>query len=490
MKDVNVYSAVRWSAVAKYGAQAVDFVTSIIVARLVMPEAYGLMSMALVLIGFLSILQSLGFGPAIIQRKTISQALLSTLFIANLVLSLAMVVVVAGAAPLFGWIYRDQRVTWVMLALTVQFVLNSFGLVPNALLTRKMRFGALAAVDIAAALVRLVVAIGLAYRGWEVWALVWSSAISAAAQSLCLWIAAHWRPRLWFRYKHLRNVIGFSSGITGVSVLAYLGWSSGNFIIGALLGAAALGPFSIACRLMFFPKEAIGDVVLRVFFPVFSRCQDNHQELGSVFLKVMEAIALVAFPCVFGLVAVAPTMIDWLLGPKWNEAVPVMYGLTGIALVSLVLPVANHLYMAKGRTGPLFGWAVARFLAMVAATAVGCYWGTPGVAIAWSVATVLTGLPNLSSALSFVQGLRSIHLAQRLFPYILSAAFMCASVVVLAAFLREAQVPSRTTVLLSVAAGVVIYAILITATRPASVLLLLRLLWMPAGDNRQPQVSL
>jgi PST family polysaccharide transporter len=467
VKDVNVYSAVRWSAVAKYGAQAVDFVTSIIVARLVMPEAYGLMSMALVLIGFLSILQSLGFGPAIIQRKTISQALLSTLFIANLVLSLAMVVVVAGAAPLFGWIYRDQRVTWVMLALTVQFVLNSFGLVPNALLTRKMRFGALAAVDIAAALVRLVVAIGLAYRGWEVWALVWSSAISAAAQSLCLWIAAHWRPRLWFRYKHLYTVLGFSGWVTASSVVSYFGRSAGDFIIGTFLGASALGPFSIASRFMFFAREAIADVIMRVFFPLFARTQDDDAKLAAVFLKVTEAICLVSFPFVLGLVAIAPALVDFLLGPKWKAAVPVMYGLSGVAMLYPVLVPTGHLFLAKGKTKLMFIWDVVRISISIGGIAVGCYWGILGVAVAWSLAAIIAAIPTVVNAIGTVTNLSFSQWVATLMPYMALAGTMALAVLILRTILAQDNLTPVADVGIASSSGLFVYCLFLLAIRPA-----------------------
>ena len=461
MNGSNVYSAVRWSALAKYAVQGTELVSSVIVARLVMPEAYGLMGMALVAIGFLSVLQNLGFAPAVIRRTSVSQGFLSTLFLANLAFSTLSVVTLLALAPLFASVYGDARVSPVMSLLGLVLLIYALGMIPGALLTRRMYFSRLAAVEIGATLIRCMIAICLAYAGWEVWALVSSSVVGAGFHTLGVWLAARWRPRLWFRWVHLREVVGFAAGVTGTRIVNYGSRSMADFLVGALLGAHALGIYSVAARFMLLPREAIGDVVMQVFYPVFSRIQQEDQTLARTIVRVCGAIALVAFPCVFGLVAVAPLLVEEILGTKWTSAIPVMYALAPVGAIYAILVPASHIYLVKGRTDIMFAWELVRALLVMGCIILSVRWGILGVAVGFAVANGLLALPNLWVPMRLVKGLSVLRLLREIFPYAVCAALMCVCVIWLRMTLKDNGFGAKETLAICVGAGIIVYAFLV-----------------------------
>ena len=264
---MDVYSGVRWSAVAKYGTQAVDVVTSIIVARIVAPEAYGLLGMAIIITGFLMVFQSLGFGSALIQRKEINDTLTSSLFFVSLAVCLGLAAGLVAVAPLCSWVYDDDRVGPIVAVSSLMFVFSSLSLIPSSLLTRRLAFQRLAWVDISVSAVRAVSAISLALAGWGVWALVWSSIAGSAVHALFLYMACDWRPRWLFSWSEVRGVFGFGANLTGCSIFNYFARNADNFIIGAFLGATPLGYYSLAYRILLFPCDSVTGVLTRVLFP-------------------------------------------------------------------------------------------------------------------------------------------------------------------------------------------------------------------------------
>jgi len=469
VKDVNVYSAVRWSAVAKYGAQAVDFVTSIIVARLVMPEAYGLMSMALVVVGFVNVLQGLGFGPAIIRRKRLSQSLLSTLFCANLAFSVVLAVAVTLAAPLMSSIYGEPRVKAIVIVLVIPFFCSCLATIPTAILTRKLRFRSLAIVDILAAVVRLAVGVTLARLGWEVWALVGSSAASSGIHTIATWLSAGWRPRMWFRMKQLLTVLEFSGSVTATSIVIYFSRSGIDFLVGFFLGPSALGTFSIATRIMLFPREAIADVVMRVFFPVFSKLQHDNEALLATYGRVLGAIAFLAFPCVFGVVSVAPLLIEVLLGPKWKPAVPVIVWLSGVAALYPLFVPTTAVLMAKGKASLILGLEITRAALTLCAIAIACHWDVATVAAAWTGSNVVMAFPTYRALASRLPGISVTDIFATVFPYVCGCLFMVLFVIAIDVVLAFAGVPSIPTLVILVTMGALLYGGVVLAMRAPAI---------------------
>lgn len=168
-QEMDVYSAVRWSALSKYGAQGMQFVVSIVLARILAPEYFGLLGMATVVTGFVKVFKNLGFGSVIIQRKEIDDKLLSTLFWVNLGVCILITGVLLGLAPLAAMMYSDPRVTALVMVLSLNFIVTGFSTIPSSLLQRRLQFKKLAIREVGGVIVSGATAITMALLGFGVW---------------------------------------------------------------------------------------------------------------------------------------------------------------------------------------------------------------------------------------------------------------------------------------------------------------------------------
>jgi O-antigen/teichoic acid export membrane protein len=473
--QMDVYSGVRWSAVAQYGSQAVQVVTSIIVARIVAPEAYGLLGMAIVVTGFLMVFQSLGFGSALIQRKEINETLTSSLFFVNIAFAALLAAGLVAAAPLCSRVYGDDRVGPIIAVLSLTFILGSLGLIPSSLLTRRLEFQRLAWVDIATSAVSAASVVALALADWGVWALVWSSVLGMAARTVFLFIVCDWRPQWIFSWSEVHGVLGFGANLTGFSIVNYFSRNADNFIIGAFLGATPLGYYSLAYRILLFPRDAVTGVLTRVLFPAFSRMQDDDARLKAAYLRACGAIAFVSFPVMVGIFVVAQPFVEVVLGEPWLPAVPLIAVLAPLGALESLLATVRQLFIAKGRADWYFRWGAGGGIVFTASFVAGLPWGVLGVAVAYALVCVPWSLLSFWLAFRLVRGLTLMDLARCVFPYFWMSSLMGASVALVETALPPSTAP-RTTLGVCVGAGVIVYSLLALLHRPSALGDLYRLL--------------
>lgn len=491
--QMDVYSGVRWSVVAKYGAQLVEVCASVFVARLVAPEAYGLVGMAIVITGFLQVFQSLGLGSALVQRKQISESLLSSLFFISLGIGVVTTAVLVCGAPLASWIYGDARVGPVVAVLGMSFLVSAPALVPSALLTRQLAFRQLAWIDIGVAALRSVVVLVLAFAGWHVWALVWSSIIGVAGRTVLSFLYTDWRPRWLFSRGEVRGVFGFGANLTGFSIVNYFARNADNFLIGTFLGATSLGHYSLAYRILMFPCEAITNTLGRVTFPAFSRMQDDDARLKAAYLRVCGVIALVTFPLMTGMAAVARPFVEVVLGPSWLPAVPLIWVLAPLGAVQSIGVTAGQLFLAKGRADWMFRWGVVAGTLYIGSFLVGLPWGMLGIAVSYSVTSLVLMTLGCHIAFKLVSGLRVRDLGETLLPYGISAAVMGILVAVCRVWASHI-IGMREAIALPccVLAGVISYTVMMLIARPPALYNLGRLFpprWFALARTRTQRIG-
>lgn len=402
---MDVYSGVRWSAASKYGAQGMQVVVSLVLARLLVPEFFGLLGMAEVIMGFAYVVQDLGLQGSIIQRKRISDDLISTLFWVNLAMCLLLGGVMVGIAPAASWMYQDPQVAPIVAVLTVNFVFAGFTMIPSAMLTRQMAFKKLAVREITSVLVSGAASITLALLGWGVWALVAGSLAGSAMQMILINFLCPFRPRLAFDREGLRECLGFGLNLTGFSIFNYFARNADKLIIGAFLGPVALGYYALAYKLMLLPRDAVTNVVSRVLFPAFSRMQNDDARLKAAYLRACGAIAFVTFPMMFGLLAVARPFVEVVLGDKWLPAVPLICVLATVGMLQSLESTIGNLFLAKGRADLQMYVGVAKGTILVCSFLVGILWGIEGVVFSYALTNFVLWPPTLWIAFRLVDGL-------------------------------------------------------------------------------------
>ena len=462
---MNAYSAVRWSAVSKYTALGLQLVISLVLARLLAPEYFGLLGMATVITGFVGVFKNFGFSSAIIQRQRLTCELLSTLFWVNLAVCLMAAGIVAGVAPLVSLLYGDPRVTPIVVVLSLNFALAGLTMIPLAMLTRQMTFNKLAVREIAGVAISGITALALALMGWGVWALVAGSLANSLSQVILLNLLFPFRPRLTFDRQGLKECLGFGLNLTGFNIFNYFTRNADNFIIGRFLGAGQLGFYAFAYGIYRKPQDAVTSIITGVLFPKLSRMQGGDSEIKRVFLRAVSAIAFVTFPMMFGFAAVAEPFVDLILGAKWLPAVVVLRILAPLGAVQSVFSSFGTLYLAKDRTDWMLRLGIASGTMHTFGFAIGARWDIFGVAAAYCITTLITLAIHMMCLSRLLDGF-SRGFVRAIAPYFLCASVMVCIVLICQTSLRFAAVPQVYIVISSVFVGILAYSFLIVCVRP------------------------
>ncbi len=474
---MDVYRGVRWSAISGWGEHLIQLVVTLVLARLLLPNDYGLLAMAAVFIGFLDIFSSMGFGLAVVQRREINNRLLWSLFYVNLAIGGVLTLATLAAAPLFAWIYQDSRVLPLMAALSLNFLLMAPAIVPRSLLIRRMAFDRIACVQLSLKIIGGGLGITLAAMGWGVWSLVLPTVLlGSPLKTVLFFVVSGWRPRLIFCWTEVRGVLSFGANVTGFAVFNYFARNADNFIIGAFLGAGPLGYYSLAYSILLKPRDTVTSVLTRVLLPTLSRMQDDDARLKTTYLRACGAIAFVTFPMMFGLVAVAQLFVEVVLGAKWLPAVPLIYIFAPLgALQSIWVPIGD-LFLAKNCTRWYFRMGIAQGCLTIGVFLAGIPWGIVGVATAYALFNVVWIPLWFWLGSKLVSGLRVRDIAGELAPYVHLSAIMYLVVVLCKYTLTAADLVAPMVLAICVAAGMIVYVGSAIALQPTALGDLVRVL--------------
>jgi len=482
-KQQDTYSAIRWSAASKYGAQAVQLGVSLLLARLLAPEYFGLLGMATVITGFAKTLKNLGFNAAIIQRQDIDQKLLSTLFWVNLGFCSLITLALVSISPLVAWLYQDSRVTPLVAVLSLNILINSFCTVPSALLQRRLEFKKLAIREIGGVVVSGATGITCALLGWGVWSLVAASMASSITNVVLLNIVEPFWPSWTLDRTRLKECLEFGLNITGFNVFNYFMRNSDNLIIGIFLGPVALGYYSLAYKFMLLPRDSITRVLTRVLFPKFSRLQEDDVQLANVYLKAIGCIAFITFPAMAGFAVLADSFVCVMLGAKWLPVIPLIWVLVPIGAIQSIWPLTGQILLAKGRANWYFRQGMIRGLMFVGAFLLGVKWGVLGVAVAFGITCLIWTPIAFWIAILQIKALTWSRVFGNLFPSLVLTILMVCSMLMCQYALVSYGTDSKTILIISSITGAACFVISALAIRPRAIGEILKILPIKTSDS-------
>lgn len=447
-------SGVKWNFASQAGQQATQLLTTVILARLLMPAEFGLVAMATVVIGFVGIFKDLGTSAAIIQNREVTEDLLSSVFWANVAAGALGTVALVAVAPLVASYYHEPRVTALLRVLALNFVLSGFSILQQTIFERKLLFRILARVEVAGVFCGAVIGISSAVAGLGVWALVAQSLTTVSVTSMLLWYFSDWRPRLLFRWQEIRGISGYSLNIVGFNTFNYFSRNADYLLIGKFLGATPLGFYMLAYRIMLYPLQSVTTVMSRVMFPAYSRLCDDDARFRSAYIRSAGMIALATFPLMVGLWVVAEPFVLSIFGPKWTQVIPLIKILALVGMVQSIEATKGSIYQAKGRTDVMFRWGVGSSVLTVVGFGVGLRWGVSGVAAAYAIVNIGLVIPCLTIPFRFI-GLRLAPLFAALVRP-LAASLLMALIVLTMRSILKGLAPS-TDLLVLVAIGAAAY---------------------------------
>lgn len=367
---------------------ALDLTSVVVLARLLTPADYGVVGMVAAVVGVLYFVKDLGLATVTIQRHEIDHDQITALFWVNVLASVALFVLNVPLAFGLAWFYDDRRLTAVAIVMAVGFLCGGLSTQHEALLRRRMRFGALARAEITALAASLVAASLLAVLAVGYWALVAQIVVSNVATALCLWMSSAWRPGPPARAHGVVPMLAFGGAVTVTNVLAFAIRNVDNVLVGWRWGATELGLYKRAYSVLLLPIERLGGPIAAVVLPSLSRLQHDPRAFVELYRKTLLVSAGIGMPVVAVLFVAAEDVIHVLLGPQWLGAVAMFQALAPAAWVGTTNVALGATLLALGEGRRLMSWSLIAAAVQITGFVVGLPWGAVGVAVAFSGVTL------------------------------------------------------------------------------------------------------
>lgn len=316
-----IVSGMMWRFAEKITAQSVSFIVSIVLARILMPDDYGVVAIVCVFTAIAEIFVTSGLGTALIQKKNATQVDFSTVFWCNLALSCVIYAVIFFAAPYIAAFYKLPLLTSVVRVLAIKIPINAFNSIQNAYVSRKMQFKKFFFATIIGTVASAIVGIYMAYNGFGVWALVAQILTNNVIDTIVLFLLIEWKPKLEFSFQNAKPLFDYGWKILATDLVGTMFNNLNAFIIGKKYSSADLAYYERGKKFPDMINNNVGATLSSVLFPAMS-LSDGVDDIRRIRRKSLKMMEYVMFPLMFGMFVVADKMILLLLTEKWLFAVP------------------------------------------------------------------------------------------------------------------------------------------------------------------------
>lgn len=327
----------------------VNFIISIVLARILEPSDFGLIALALIIVNFFDMFRQFGVGSALIYKREDIESAANTAFFIFPLLAFIFYAVSYAIAPIAADFFRDEQVEILIKVLSLTSVIWSFGSLPSALITKNLEFKKLMIPQILPKLGYGTVAIGMALNGFGVWSIVAGRFVLELLSVIALWKVINWRPLYKFDKKEAFELINYGTHVTMASSIVFLISVVDVTFIGRILGSESLGYYSIALSVTNMLTTQVSSIIGQVMFPVYSKIQDDKNALGQAYFKTINYLSLVTVPATFGIAITAWDFISVVYGNKWLPVVPALQVLCFYGMNRSILSTTENLYLAAGK---------------------------------------------------------------------------------------------------------------------------------------------
>ena len=346
-KSIN---ATAWAFIDKIVYTGIQFVISIVLARLLSPNDYGVVALLLVFVSLGQVFIDSGFGNGLIRKESCTREDYNTAFVFNIIVSILVYLMLFVAAPFISNFYKVEILSSVLRIYGLSLIINSFSIVPNSILTRGLSFKKMAKCRLLCGVISGVVAIVMAYLGYGVWALVGQTLLTSLVYSLAVNIETKWSPRVVFNYRSFNYLWGFGSKMLLSGLLSSIYSNIYSLVIGRFYSKADLGYFNRGNSLGNILPEIIQSSFGKSIFPLLSQQKSDKSALFALYRKYTKVVSLISFPCIIFSAVFARPFILLLLTQKWNGAIFYMQVFSLACLMAPVGMINMNLLMALGRS--------------------------------------------------------------------------------------------------------------------------------------------
>lgn len=387
-------SGIAWTFAQQTGVQLINFVVQIVLARLLMPEMFGLIAMINVFIAIGQLLMDGGMTTSLIRTENPDHLDYSTVFSTNILVSLGLYALIFLGAPYISAFYEQPILTDLVRVFALSFVIIAFVAVHVAKLTKEMNFKKQMTIQIPSTLIGGATGVTMAYLGYGVWSLVWLNLSQSLALSIQYWFFSGWRPRFTIDKTKWKYHFNFGYKMTLSGLLDRIYNNAYNIIIGKFFAPAQVGFFTQAETMRLFPVGQIGSVISKVTYPLFANIKTD-LELKNAYKKTMKLVLSIVIPMMFILILVAEDFFLLLFGEKWLPAVPYFQILS---IASIVRPISSYnlnILKVKGRSDLFLKVEVIKKIFGVIAIGVALPFGIMAMIISLTVVSYAFVLTNM-----------------------------------------------------------------------------------------------
>ena len=392
--DANFKGRVVGGGIITVALQAIRFIlqfgSSIILARLLSPEDFGLFVMVIAFTGYLALFRDGGLSVATVQREEINQQQISSLFWINVALGITLALLVLCLAPALVWFYQEPRLRGIAILISISFLITGMTVQPQALLRRQMRFGVLAVINTVSMASGICVAIVLAAIGYQYWALVWQIVITATVTAILVFSVQSWRPDKPYISKDSLPLLKFGGSLTISLALNQIIQSIDQIVIGRLMGSSPLGLYAQARKLLVLPSQLVATSITGVAVPSLSRAISNEPTFRRLFLNAVGITASVSMPPIAFMIMYPEDLLVFLFGDQWRESSPFVRILGIGYYLTAVHSAPGWLCIATDSVKKQLHWSLISTPLFVIGIVVGGLYSARGIAIAfttgWTVA--------------------------------------------------------------------------------------------------------
>lgn len=402
--DSKIARSSAWGVLGFGGAQVVAFLTTVALARLLQPEDFGLMAITVAILAIVHIAQESGLAAALIVARGDVRAAAASVAVASPLIATGLFVAMYVVAPWLADVFDEPSLTSVLRVTSLVLVVRGFTIAPGSLLQRDLLFGRITALELGGAVMQSITAIALASAGAGVWSLVGGHLALAFTVLVLAWILTPTRPSpLEARWAELRKLLRFGRYVGAANTINYAHSGAEELLVGRVLGATALGYFSLAKRLAVMPVQVIGNILGRGVFAALARLRDDAGPFKRVWLDNLERNALLSVPATIGLVVVAEPLVLILLGEKWRPIVGPLQILALGGIVRAFSTTCGEVFQAAGHPQYRLYSEISQLLLIIPSLIAASYYaGINGAAVAVVLVHAVVGIATMMGAMRVV----------------------------------------------------------------------------------------
>lgn len=422
---MSLISNAKWNSISQLFKIGIQLVNVVYLAKIIPPNEYGIMAMALVILNLGILLRDLGTSAAIIQKKTLNHNLINTVFWLNTLMGCGLAIITCLASPLIAKVYNQPELIPVLIMLSITFPLSSCAAAHLALMERESHFKKVSMIEVSSALVSVIFAVVLANMGYGVYSLVVQAIVLSLMSAIQFWRASTWRPSFknMIDIDEIKGIIGFSANLSLFNFINYFSRNADNFMIGKYMSATILGCYSLAYRIMLFPLQSLTFIVTRSLYPVLSQHQDDTKKISQTYLNCVFVIVLITAPLMSGLAILSTPFIILLFGHQWILTASILKWLAPTAIIQSVLSTSGSVFMAKGRTDMLMKLGILSAFLQVGSFIIGVNFDITTFAMLYFAANIINFFPAMYWLLKIMEEKLS-SLFKKITPVILSTIIM------------------------------------------------------------------